>query len=93
MMLFCTAIWILLLLATGAVALARQRYAGHEDDTVHVLDTDKEMVSRQQAQVGMLNRFDRWIWTLAIAVVLLGLLLLANYFHMTWQHGGSDFNW
>jgi hypothetical protein len=91
-MLVLTTIWVVLLAGVIALALVRRRIAGAEDESLHVLDSEKSMATRQQMSANLLNRIDKWNTVLVITMIGCGVALLIHYLYIAWQQG-ENFVW
>ena len=86
-MVMLVTIWILLIAIIVVLVVARRRIAGHEEDGLHVLDSEQDIVARQSAHVELLSRFDRWTFRLTLIIIADSLLLIARYAYVAWHQG------
>ncbi|MEK7408343.1 MAG: hypothetical protein AAB225_25000 [Acidobacteriota bacterium] len=67
----------------------RSRLAGHEDDTIHVLDGDAGMVTEQVALAKKLTVVERWGKILTVVVVIYGLAIAGLYCWNLWEQSSK----
>ena len=78
-------IWAFVALAALALALYRKLITRHEDDYVHVADSEASIIPQQIAIAHKLDVIDRWGKILIIATVIGGVLLVAAYSWQLWR--------
>lgn len=83
------ATWIPLAVFVGALALYRNMLASHEDETIHVLESDAPAAAAQAKLSRKLQIVERWGKLLTIVVILYGLVIAGMYFYLMWQQGSQ----
>ena len=71
------------------VSVLRWNAAQKEDDHLHVLDSEKELVGAQMSVAQKLDALDRWKFALLLATLLLGFALAALHLYSVWQRNSS----
>lgn len=66
------------------LAGTRKWVSSHEDDMLHLRDSDGNIVRQQTWTATTLNRIDHWGKVLTAVVVVYGLVLLGRVFYMAW---------
>lgn len=82
-------VWSALLLATVAVSVVRWSASQKEDDHLHFMDNETDLVAVQAATAKRLSSLDRLRRTLLLATVLVGLLLAGFHLYRVWQQGAG----
>jgi hypothetical protein len=77
-------LWAALALVVLGLAIYRKSVSSHEDDFLHVRETDTNLVAAQGAVAGKLERIDKWGKTLTVVMFVTGLALGAYYMYLTW---------
>jgi hypothetical protein len=78
------ALWALVGLATGGLALYRKLISMSEEDYVHLAPGTEGIAAKQAALAGRLNSIDRWGVTLTVITAVAGAVLGAAYLYMGW---------
>jgi hypothetical protein len=78
-------LWAALALVVLGLAIYRKRIAAHEDDFLHVRDTDSKLVTEQGTVARKLESIDKWGKTLTIVMFVGGLALGAYFMYLTWM--------
>lgn len=87
---FVVSIWVVLGIATLALAVYRSVLATHhEEDVVHLGPGEEQEIPRQAALARKLDVIDRWGKVLTIFVVIIGLGLAAAYLYQAWLDPSS----
>ena len=79
--------WVPLVVIVVVLAIYYNVAAGHEDDTIHVLESDAPSVAAQVKLTRKLEMIERWGKGLTAVVVVYGLVILGIYLHFMWQQG------
>jgi len=69
------------------VSLLRWSAGRREDDNLHVLDSDSQLVSIQTVVAHRLDVLDRWRAILVAVVLISGLVLGGFYVYGVWLEG------
>jgi hypothetical protein len=77
-------IWAVLAFVVLALAGYRQLVAHHEDDTVHLRDTEASMIQQQTSLARRLEWIDRWGKVLTAFTLAMGLVLVGIYLYHGW---------
>jgi hypothetical protein len=80
-----TVIWIVLAIATVALALYRKLIAMHEEDYIHLGAGEERHIPKQVAMARRLNVIDHWGKTLTVITMVFGLMLAAFFLYQQWQ--------
>jgi hypothetical protein len=75
--------WSVLFVAFVAVSVIRWSIGQKEDDHLHVLDTDTDLVGVQASVAHKLDVLDRWKKVLLIANVLFALVVAGMHMYST----------
>jgi hypothetical protein len=78
------ALWAALALVVLGLAIYRKRVASHEDDFLHVRETDAKLVAEQGVMARRLEFIDKWGKSLTIVMFVGGLALGAYFMYLTW---------
>ena len=78
-------IWASLAVAVIGLAVYRRIIALHEDDTIHVAQSEAGAIPGQLAIAHKLEVLDRWGKTLTILTVASGVVLGAAYLYYLWN--------
>jgi hypothetical protein len=81
--------WVVLIVAVAALAVRRQTVARHDDETLHLKDTEAALVSKQFALERKIRVIDRWGPWLTVVAVLYGLALFGTYVYHLWVAGAK----
>jgi hypothetical protein len=81
------AAWLAMACAVAGLAIYRRRIAIHEDDMLHVRDSEAARISEQVSTAERLDMIDRWGKVLTVIVAVYGLLLAVAYFYQIWIEG------
>lgn len=79
-----TVIWGTLFMVVLALAATRKWIASHEDDTLHLHESDAKIVRQQSWLARTLARLDLCGKSLTILVVLYGVALIARVVYLAW---------
>jgi hypothetical protein len=82
--------WIALACAVLILAIYRKRIAGHEDDTLHVSDSEVSHITEQAATAHRLEVVDHWGKLLTIVGAVYGVVLVAAYFYQYWVQSSQQ---
>jgi hypothetical protein len=77
----------ILFAAVLALAIARKRVAGNDDEMLHVRDTEASLVNRQIEVARKLEVLDRWGKAVTAIAVIYGVVVLARLLYMVWEQG------
>lgn len=80
-------VWSLFALGVLALAAYRKMLSANEDDSLHVSEGSKAMVSEQVAMAQRLEVVDKWGKLLTIIVGAVGLIMVAIYIYGVFQNG------
>lgn len=72
-------IWGLLFVAVIVLFFYRRSIAAHEDDTLHVLDSDQQQVAEQLKIAQKLEVVEKWGKIVTVVMIIYGLVLLGVY--------------
>ncbi|MDE3196183.1 MAG: hypothetical protein KGN84_07560 [Acidobacteriota bacterium] len=78
-------IWSVMAVAVVGLAIARNVAGLHEDDNLHLVDSEQGMISKQLAFHGFVDRIEKWGITLTIVTVVTGLALGIVYLYQLAQ--------
>ncbi|MEJ2008913.1 MAG: hypothetical protein P8Z30_12295 [Acidobacteriota bacterium] len=81
--------WIPLVVVVAVLAIYRNMMAGHEDETIHVLEGDAPQVVEQVKLSRRLEVIERWGKILTAVVVVYGLVIATMYLYYVWQQGSK----
>ena len=73
-----------LVLIVVAIAIYRLSVARHDDETLHLAESENGLVALQQATGRKLSWADRWGQVLTLITALYGLALLVIYLRGVW---------
>lgn len=76
-------LWSCLAAIVLILAIVRTVAGLHEDDNIHIAPGEEQLIPKQLAFYGVLNRIDRWGKALTILTVAGGLVLAAVYLYGT----------
>lgn len=79
--------WVALILAYLGVAGYRWFLTRHEDDMVHVRDSEAKLIPVQTAFAHRIHHLDLWSRVLVVTAVVYGLALGAFYVYQQFVHG------
>jgi hypothetical protein len=82
-------LWSGMLLATVAVTVVRWSAGHKEDDHLHFMDNESDLVAAQAATARRLTALDRWNRLMWIATLLVGLGLAAAHMYRVWLEGAG----
>jgi len=82
-------IWIPLAVVVLVLAIYRSMIASHEDETLHVLESDAPAVTAQVKLSRRLDVIERWGKILTVVVVVYGLVIAGMYLYSIWQQGAK----
>ena len=83
-------IWGAVLAAYATVSVMRWSVGKREDDHLHVLDAEQQLVATQSSVAHKLDVLDRWKTALIVLLVLVGLLVGAAQVWTVWQHSSTQ---
>ncbi len=78
-------IWAILAVILVVLYTYRRRIALMDDESLHVLDADANMVAQQASVAKKLEVVDRWGKILIVLVVVYSLALAVFYIYTVWQ--------
>jgi uncharacterized membrane protein len=78
-------IWAILAVILVVLYMYRRRIALKDDETLHVLDADANMVAQQATVAKKLEVVDKWGKILTVLVVVYTLALAGFYIYTVWQ--------
>lgn len=81
------AAWVALACAVAGLAIYRRLIAGHEDDMLHMRDSEAARIPVQVAIASRLEIIDRWGKILTVFAVVCGVLLAVAYLYQVWMEG------
>jgi len=73
--------WVILGVATLALALYRKFVSMREDDYLHLSAGEERLIPQQVATFRRIGVIDKWGITMTIVTVILGLALAAMYLY------------
>ena len=82
-------LWSAVFAAYLGVTLMRWSLGHKEDDHIHVLDSEKELVGVQVSVSRKLDMLDRWKTALLVATLLLGLAIAAVHMYSVFQRNAN----
>lgn len=82
-------VWAVLAIFLIALIIYRRSVANKEDETVHVLDSDANLVPQQAAIARQLDVIDRWGKIVTVVLFLYTLALGALYMYNLWQESSK----
>lgn len=85
-------LWIVLGVCVALLALYRKMLASHEDDTVHVISGESNVVAQQATFAHKLEKIDFWGKTLTIVLIVYGLILGAWILYQLWEQSARVTN-
>lgn len=77
--------WVVLAVIVILLALYRWLATSHEDDSLHVSETETAAVNEQVVIAKKLAAVDRWGKILTILAILYGIGLAAMYLYQGWM--------
>ena len=83
------ALWSALFAAYLGVSITRWSVGHREDDHLHVLDSEKELVGVQMSVSRKLDMLDRWKAALLVATLLAGLAIAVLHMYAVWQRNAA----
>ena len=78
-------LFVVLVVATAAIALYRKFVSMHEDDMIHICAGEEKLIPQQIAVAKKLAFLDRWGETLTVITAAYGLILGAMYLYQRFQ--------
>ena len=85
--------WVVLTIVVIILAIYRWGIANHEDDSLHVSDTEVAVVGEQVAVAKKLAAVDRWGKILTAIALVYGLALAGAYLYKGWlETNGPTFS-
>ncbi|MBK5290601.1 MAG: hypothetical protein JJE04_02770 [Acidobacteriia bacterium] len=82
-------VWALVAIAVFVLAMYRKLVASHEDDMLHVRDSEVKLVAEQDAVARKLVVIDRWGKTLTVAALVYGFILAGFYVYSGWLQSNA----
>jgi len=76
--------WAVLALVVCALAIYRKAVSRHEDDFLHVRDSETNLVAEQGAIASKLLVIDRWGKITTVVALVYGLALAGSYVYLSW---------
>lgn len=77
-------IWVVLAIATLALALYRKLVSAREEDLVHLGPGEERHIPGQLALAAKLGIIDRWGEILTVTTIAIGLAVAALYLYQAW---------
>jgi hypothetical protein len=74
-------IWSVMAAAVLGLAITRNVAGLHEDDNLHLVESEQALIPKQIAFHGFVNRIEKWGIGLTIATVVTGVALGAIYLY------------
>jgi preprotein translocase subunit SecG len=78
-------LWLLILVALGAVYAYRKMVAGSSDELVHLSDATDAVLAKQEATARTIQQLDRMVLVLAIVFVVYGVILGALQIYLAFN--------
>jgi len=78
-------LWAAVFVSYVGVVVFRRAVATREDDHLHVLDSESQMIAMQTSVAHKLDVLDRWKLTLLVLTLVLGLLIAVLQVWTVWQ--------
>jgi len=78
------ALWVVVAVIVGVLALWRFLAGMREDDSLHVHEGDEGLVAKQVATVRKIERIEHWGEALTVVVLVYGVALAGAYVYMSW---------
>ena len=83
---YLISVWIVLGVATLILAIYRRILTvHHEEDVVHLADSEQGEIAKQTALARRLDSIDSWGKSLTIVVTIIGLGLATAYLYQAWE--------
>ena len=82
--------WAVLVGIVLGLAIRRQWVASHEDDKLHLAESEAPLIARQIMVGRSIDTIDRWGQGLTILVLVYGLALLGVYLYGVWLAGAKS---
>jgi hypothetical protein len=83
-------LWAAVLAAYATVTIMRWNLGKREDDHLHVLDSEQQLISTQTSIAHKLDVLDRWKTALLVLVILLALLIGAFQIWRVWSESSTQ---
>lgn len=80
-------VWLALFASLLLVTILRWSAGRHEDDHLHVMDGDRQLLTQQAEMAHRLDVLDRWKAILLAVVIGYGLFVAAVHLYQIWQSG------
>jgi len=77
--------WAVLAVVVLALLLYRTLMALHEDDNLHIAESEQPMIRQQAAFYRVMDRIDHWGEALTALTVAGGLAIAAVYIYQVWE--------
>jgi len=77
--------WAIMALIVLALLLYRTLLALHEDDNLHIAESEQPMIRQQMAFYRIMDRIDHWGEALTAITVAGGLVIAAAYIYQVWE--------
>jgi hypothetical protein len=81
--------WSALFVVVLGLAVRRAMVTRHEDETLHLAETEAALVAQQTIIGRKIREIDRWGQWLTVVAVVYGLALLAMYLYGVWVAGNK----
>ncbi len=81
--------WLVLAGVVAGMALYRLMVGIHEDETLHLAESETSMLAEQSTVGKKIGKLDHWGKLLTWVMVLYGLVLLGFYLHGMWIEGAK----
>ena len=83
---FVVGLWMVLGIATLALAVYRQIFSAHnENDVVHLGPGEEKEISQQVLLARKFGFIDRWGKGMTVVTILIGLGLATSYLYQAWE--------
>lgn len=78
-------IWVAIAAVVGSLALYRKFISRAEVDVIHLRESERPEIPRQEAMAHRLESIDRWGKILTIALIVYGVVIAGGYLFVAWQ--------
>ena len=86
---FFTIAWAVIAVLTALLMVYKKMVTSHEDDTVHLMDEEVQMVREQATVANKVALIDRWRKILMIVTIVAGVALGGLYMYEAWVEGSK----
>ena len=77
--------WAIMAVIVLALLLYRTLLALHEDDNLHIADSEQKLIPKQMAFYRVMDKIDHWGEALTAITVAGGLCIAAVYIYQVWE--------